>query len=141
MDSIFVSATDLHKRYFMDLRCFRDMYSSLVHAKSKVPVVNKSLDYACFSACLPSCPKHLNWKLESPLSRTRANQKTGNRRWLDCHVLAPKNVGRSQSLQILQLRARNSSYTEIQTLLLNKGFNDSGIRNALFTFIYLTAKS
>lgn len=37
--------------------------------------------------------------------------------------------------------ARKSSYTEIQILLLNKEFNDSRIRNALFTFIYLTAKS
>lgn len=47
-------------------------------------------------------PRYLNWKPESLLLRTQASQKTQNWRWLNIHVLTPKSVGRSQSLQILQ---------------------------------------
>lgn len=72
MDSIFVSATDFHKRYFTDLCSFRYMYSSLVHVKSEVPVLNKSLDYACFSACLLSCPQ-----IPQLEARISATQNTG----------------------------------------------------------------
>lgn len=92
----------------------------------------------------PACylvPKRINWEPGSLLPRTHASQKLGTRDDWTAMSWLPKMWEEVRACKSFSLRARKSSYTESQISPLNKGFNDSTIRNASFTFIYLTANS